>query len=127
MKHISTLLTLSAGVLASASAAAAQAARVYTFDTEQQPSTTSSSGESLSADTARLILSQRLGSSQYSELGEVDESVLDQLNKFGGAQQPILGAQDKDGDVSRLLVVVEGVDKGMVHRAISLFSKTRLG
>lgn len=111
MKPISTLLALAS---ASAAAAAAQSARVYTFDTEQQQTSSTSRGESLSADTARLILSQRLGSSQYSQLGDVDESVLEQLNKFGGAQQSILGAQDGNGDASKLLIVVEGVDKGML-------------
>lgn len=40
--------------------------------------------------------------------------MLEQLNTFGGAQQSILGAQDGNGDVSKLLVVVEGVDKGML-------------
>lgn len=43
----------------------------------------------------------------------MDEGVLAQLNKFGGVQQPILGAQDGNGEVSRLVIVVEGVDKGM--------------
>ncbi|KAK2759059.1 hypothetical protein FQN54_003158 [Arachnomyces sp. PD_36] len=108
MKPLSTLLALSAGVLA---AATQNTAQIYTFDTETSPSSSSQEIETLSASTARLILSRRLGSSQFSQLGDVDESVLGQIDKFGGVQEGIFG---QDGDVSKLLVVVEGVKEGDV-------------
>jgi hypothetical protein len=108
MKPLSTFLTLSAGLLASASAQST--ARIFTFDTEQPSSSSSSHDEILSTDTARLILAARLGSPRYAQLGDVDEEVIGQLNKFGGRQEPIFGAKSEGGEVSKLLVLWEGVN-----------------
>ena len=64
----------------------------------------------VSLEAAGLILSRRLGPSQYSLLGQADEEVVKRLNQFGGRQVALLGTLSKIDDISRLLVVLEGVE-----------------
>ena len=68
---------------------------------------------SISPHTARLLLAQRLGLSQYHSLQDPDDLTLDILNTYGGTQQHIF-AHDEEGlqGAEKLLLVVEGVDKG---------------
>ncbi|EEH17792.1 hypothetical protein PABG_00355 [Paracoccidioides brasiliensis Pb03] len=83
-------------------------ARAYTFDPQQLP--VPPVNRVVSPETARLILISRLGLSECSTLGSVDETVIRDLNTFGGKQTPIMEDAMSDGDYSKLLLVWEGVD-----------------
>lgn len=68
---------------------------------------------SVSPHTARLLLAQRLGLSQYHSLQDADESTFSILNKFGGEQQQqIFAREDPSQGAEKLLLIVEGVDEG---------------
>ncbi|EEH37214.2 hypothetical protein PAAG_07770 [Paracoccidioides lutzii Pb01] len=83
-------------------------ARAYTFDPQQSP--VPPVNRVVTPETARLILISRLGLSESSTLGSVDETVIRDLNTFGGKQTPIMKDAMSDGDYSKLLLVWEGVD-----------------
>lgn len=59
--------------------------------------------------TARLLLAQRLGLSQYHSLEDADESTIQILNNYGGKQQQIFAHEDRSEGTGKLLLVVEGV------------------
>ena len=67
---------------------------------------------SISPHTARLLLAQRLGLSQYHSLQDADESTLDILNTHGGEQQQIFGQEQTLQSAEKLLLIVEGADEG---------------
>jgi hypothetical protein len=82
-------------------------ARVYIFDSE--PLSPSLHDREVPPDAAKLILSRRLRLSQASALGQADGEVVKYLNDFGGRQCALLGNLEKIDDISRLLVVWEGI------------------
>ena len=94
-------------------------ALVYT--SESLPRQTLVQPPSISPHTARLLLAQRLGLSQYHSLQDSDDLTLDILNTFGGEQQQIF-AHDEEGfqGAEKLLLVVEGVDEGSL-RPVEVF------
>ena len=67
---------------------------------------------SISPQTARLLLAQRLGLSQYHSLQDADDHTLDILNSFGGEQQQIFAPEETLQGAEKLLFIVEGVDEG---------------
>ena len=67
---------------------------------------------SISPQTARLLLAQRLGLSQYHSIQDADEVTLDILNTFGGEQQQIFAHEGTHQSAEKLLLIVEGVDEG---------------
>ena len=67
---------------------------------------------SISPHTARLLLAQRLGLSQYHSLQDVDESTLDILNAYGGEQKHIFAPGETHQSAEKLLLIVEGADEG---------------
>ena len=67
---------------------------------------------SISPQTARLLLAQRLGLSRYHSLQDADESTLEILNTFGGEQQQIFAPKETLQSDEKLLLIVEGVDEG---------------
>lgn len=81
--------------------------RISTFDTDT-PSLSSDEGRA-SSDTAELILARRLGRPESGVVGQVDEQVLQDLNKFGGRQPDLFGSAS-DEKLGRLLLVLEGAD-----------------
>lgn len=85
-------------------------ARVYTSESwsYQKPK----EPPSISPHTARLLLAQRLGLSQYHSLQDADEPTLDILNTYGGEQQQIFVHEERSQGAEKLLLVVEGVDEG---------------
>ncbi|OAX84489.1 hypothetical protein ACJ72_01130 [Emergomyces africanus] len=84
-------------------------ARAYTFDPREHP--VRPAHRAVNAETARLILTNRLGLSDASVLGQVDESVIRELNTFGGAQTPIMGGDTSFDDYpTKMLLIWEGVD-----------------
>ena len=67
---------------------------------------------SISPQTARLLLAQRLGLSRYHSLQDVDEPTLELLNTYGGEQQQIFAPEETSQGAEKLLLIVEGVDEG---------------
>lgn len=87
-----------------------QEAPLYIQDDSPNPPT--SKAPSISPATARLLLAQRLGLSQYHDLGDVDETTLDVLNTYGGPQQSAFGeeAAPRQQSPDKLLFIIEGVE-----------------
>ena len=102
-------------------AVASSKAYGYTFDPDLLPY---QDVPSISPLTARLLLAQRLGLSQYHDLGNPSEDVIKILNDFGATrdQTPFLGDQRKVSE--RLLIFVENVEhpEGMFFMYLYLSS-----
>ena len=65
--------------------------------------------QSIQPATARILLAQRLGLSQFHSLGDIDESTLNLLREYGGEDSAIFG----DGAVlssDKSLYIIEGVN-----------------
>ncbi|KAL9126630.1 MAG: hypothetical protein Q9217_004350 [Psora testacea] len=88
--------------------AASNVAIVYLSNNE--PSGSSSTPPSISPKTARLLLAQRLGLSQYHDLGDADDLTLEILNRHGGIRHKVFVPQDESSVKRQLLLVVEGVE-----------------
>lgn len=85
------------------------AAHVYDLHATSQHRPAASSSDLVSPETARLILAQRLGLSQYHSLKSVDEQTIRQLNDFGGSPQRLLSNGYGDLGLGKLLVIIEAV------------------
>ena len=121
MKLIHTLLLPALAV----TVYAAGEALVYTFDRATNPSLSTSTGvpATISPENARLVLAQRLGLSQFYDLGDADDETIRLLNQHTIPQAP-LGEGDVE-DVRRLMIIVEGVKEpgGMLSRSIHMVSE----
>ena len=84
--------------------AALSEASVYFFDKNTKP--TEAQPPSVSPSTARLLLAQRLGLSQYHSLKDAGDSTIKHLNALGGTQNPIFS--DEEQEPLKLLIFVEG-------------------
>jgi len=84
-------------------------AHVYDLSAASVHRPAASISDSVSAETARLILAQRLGLAQYHSLKGVDEQTIRQLNDFGGSPQRLLSKGYGDSSPGKLLVIVEGI------------------
>ncbi|KAH8732815.1 hypothetical protein GQ44DRAFT_696483 [Phaeosphaeriaceae sp. PMI808] len=74
--------------------------------------TASATRPSVSPDTARLIIAQRLGLSRFHSIGHVDADAIRHINAFGGRKQKLFGADDVDRSKAHLLMWIEdGTDK----------------
>lgn len=65
---------------------------------------------SISIDKARSLFAQRLGLSNYHNLGDVSDSTLDLLSEHGGRQLPLLSDKMDEEHTHRLLAIVEGIE-----------------
>ena len=81
---------------------------IYTSDV---PLSSKADTPSISPNTARLLLAQRLGLSQYHSLEGADESILDILNTYGGKHQELFTHEEHTRSNDRLLLIVDGVTK----------------
>jgi len=93
-------------------ATASSDAYLWTVDTgatnhgSNQVSTTSSS-------TAERIIARRKGVTESAYLYTTDETVLSDLNTYGGYQQPIFGAGSKEAP-AKVFIRISGYDKGIL-------------
>ena len=82
--------------------------RVYVWD-----STTKSADKqlpsSVNPETARLIFAQRLGLSQFHNLKNANEEVIQQLNQYGGTPQQLFGGA-RERNNAHAIIIVEGVE-----------------
>lgn len=97
--------------LLSVAHAAPPLASVYNFNGISYHTSTSSGSDVVSPETARLILAQRLGLSQYHSLREADEATLHSLNAYGGTRQRLFEDGPGGSGLGRVLVMVEAVER----------------
>jgi hypothetical protein len=109
-------MKLSGGVLLTsiashAAVAAASNGHVFIYDPVRNAAAPDQA-PSLSPDTARLILAQRLGVSQYHSIGDTagDDEIIPHLNAYGGIQELFTDDHTQDKSFAHALVWVEGVD-----------------
>ena len=99
-------ITLVSALCAGIAQAFAQEALVYTFsDSPARPNDIAV----IAPQTARLILTQRLGVSQYHSLSGADDSTLELVAQFGGTHNLLFKDEKKD-EIRRILVIVEGIE-----------------
>jgi hypothetical protein len=89
--------------------AASKAGRVFVYDpvaaaaSPQHPT-------SANPQTARLILTQRLGLSRFHSIKHADDGEIQLLNAYGGRQQKLFGGEDQDRTKAHVLVWVDDVE-----------------
>jgi hypothetical protein len=89
--------------IASASAAVGQ---VFLYDAEAVRPTTA---ETVDPATARLILAQRLGLSQFHSIADAGDAAIRQVNSYGGQSQELFGWGGHEESKARVMIVVEGI------------------
>lgn len=107
MKTLSVLLLQCLATLATASA---PQAFIYTHDVQPRPS--SPLPDSVSSDTAYSIWARRLGLSEQRRLTGVDDTILNQIDQFGGHRAPLFGKPHSQIEPSRLSIAIEGYNDG---------------
>lgn len=97
-------------------------AKVYIFQGEEFPNT--STPPTLLPEEARLVFAQRLGVSEYHGLGDVSESALSHINKFGGPQESLFEelAHDK---AAELILIVEGISSKTAKPLLNAWSSIK--
>ncbi|PGH13135.1 hypothetical protein AJ79_03842 [Helicocarpus griseus UAMH5409] len=105
MRPLLSLLSLS---LSAVTGVAAYDSRAYTFSSRH--SDVPPVNRAVTPETARLILASRLGLSEGSTLGRVDETVIRDLNTFGENQASLLQDTTSEDEPAKMLLVWEGVD-----------------
>ncbi|OAL07423.1 hypothetical protein IQ06DRAFT_238373 [Phaeosphaeriaceae sp. SRC1lsM3a] len=73
--------------------------------------TASAATPSVSPETARLIIAQRLGLSRFHSIEHADAEAIRHINAYGGRQQKLFGADDADRSRAHLLMWVEDGDE----------------
>jgi hypothetical protein len=111
--RLSSIQWLLCAASSTVTAATAATAKVLVFDSDVSSpprSAAAASDETVDPDTARLILAQRIELGRHHSIGSADEESIRQINAFSSPQQPLFGYEKHVEPVSRLLVIVEGVD-----------------
>ncbi|CCD44045.1 hypothetical protein ACHAO1_008914 [Botrytis cinerea] len=96
-------------LLASTACAASDSALAYILDGHQKPNNLVSP-PALSPNEARLVLAQRLGVSQFHDVGSVGSEAIKYINKFGGQLKSLFNDARKDR-AAELVIIVEGVSE----------------
>lgn len=91
-------------LLVGAVQAASETAKVYIFQKPEFP--TSSNIPTLTPEEARLVIAQRLGSSQRHSLSDASDDALAHINAFGGPQKQLFSNDGQD-ERSQLLIVID--------------------
>ena len=73
--------------------------------------TVSAARPSVSPETARLIIAQRLGLSRFHSVEHADAETIRHINAYGGRQQKLFGADDVDRSKAHLLVWVDDAEQ----------------
>lgn len=111
---LAATMKLSWGLLASSlycAAAAAKNGHVFTFDGTSNHAAPASSP--IDAETARLILAQRLGLSRFHSIKDADAEAIKNINTYGGRQQQLFGER-ADTSRAQLLVWLEDAEESLV-------------
>ena len=99
--------------LATLGCTATQIGSLYTFDLDsrQYPS----QPRTLSSSTAYSIAARRLGSPERRRLASLRDAELEQIDNMGGRQVPFFSDGRKDTHPPRLVIAIEGHDRGMAQ------------
>ncbi|PQE20399.1 arsenate reductase protein [Rutstroemia sp. NJR-2017a BBW] len=116
--HASFLLPLLVSTVSAATEAPA-----YLFQGQKWPSN-SGSPPALSPTEARLVLAQRLGISQYHDIGSVKDSAIKHINKFGGQLKSLFNDAPKD-KAAELVMIVEGVSDDTAGPLLNAWSSIK--
>jgi hypothetical protein len=100
-------------LLVAAGQAASEPAKVYILQKPEFP--TSSTIPTLTPEEAKLVIAQRLGSSQLYSLSDASDDALAHINAFGGPQKRLFANDDQD-ERSQLLIVIENVTPEVAAR-----------
>jgi hypothetical protein len=73
--------------------------------------TASAANPSVSLETARLIIAQRLGLSRFHSIEHADAEAIRHINAYGGRQQKLFGGEDADRSRAHLLMWIEDGDE----------------
>jgi hypothetical protein len=73
--------------------------------------TASAANPSVTPETARLIIAQRLGLSRFHSIEHADAEAIRHINAYGGRQQRLFGGDDADRSKAHLLMWVEDGDQ----------------
>jgi hypothetical protein len=92
---------------AASAASPSDVGRVYVWDSTTK-STDKQLPSSVDPETARLIFAQRLGLSQFHDLKNANEGVIQQLNQYGGTPQQLFGTRESNN--AHAIIIVEGVE-----------------
>ncbi|CAO2656767.1 Nn.00g055700.m01.CDS01 [Neocucurbitaria sp. VM-36] len=65
----------------------------------------------VSPETARLILAQRLGLSRFHSIEHADPETIRHINAYGGRQQKLFGVEDADRTRAHLLLWIEDAEQ----------------
>ena len=84
---------------------------VHTFDRRVEWPSANWKAPPLSPATARVFLAQRLGLTQYHDLGEEDTAVIESLTHFSGPQKPLFSDPSENDVIRRILIVIDGLDR----------------
>jgi hypothetical protein len=115
MWHTLKLLSCLAAV-ATASSASASDGAIFLFDAKQDAALQGQGA--IHEDAARLLLQQRMLSTQTTPSTALEEPVVQLLNNFGGNQYNLFQEADSRNQ-QKLLVLVEGLLKGSCEYSIS--------
>ena len=92
---------------AASAASSPDVGRVYVWDSTTK-STDKQLPSSVDPETAQLIFAQRLGLSQFHNLKNANEEVIQQLNQYGGTPQQLFGVRESNN--AHAIIIVEGVE-----------------
>lgn len=106
MKVLAGLLWASAAL-----EACAVSAQALLYISDQDPVPSKEDPPSISPITARLLLAERLGLSQYHSLEDADGSTLEILNALGGEQRRLFKDDDQPPRSEKFLFIIEGVTR----------------
>lgn len=87
--------------------AASSTAHVLLYDPGNRPS--SYQRKDVAPNTARLIFSERLGLSQFENLEDVEDGIVEDINAYAGVPQQLFGQEQTIRE--RGFIVVEGVNQ----------------
>lgn len=110
-------------LLASTASAASDPARAYIFEGQQWPNNLASP-PALSPNEARLVLAQRLGVSQFHDVGSVGNSAIKYINQFGGQLKSLFQDARKDR-APELVMIVEGVSEETAGPLLAAWSSIK--
>lgn len=86
-------------------------AQALLYTSEPGPPPSKQGPPPISPITARLLLAQRLGLSQYHSLEDANEATLEILNTYGGEQPRIFDDEDQTWGDDKFLLIIEGVSE----------------
>ncbi|OGM39966.1 hypothetical protein ABOM_011250 [Aspergillus bombycis] len=108
MHRLTRFLSLS---LAVASGTRALDASIFTFDPSSPWQNTKA--PVITDDVARHLLELRMNVPTASTLGKWDQDIVELLDRYGGLPRPLFGGDIDYKDVTRSLVILEGLELGL--------------